>query len=182
MLEDKILLWKIKRGDKEALSAVYMKYKDDLLTVGASLLTDVGAAEDVLHDVFVTFAKGIKGFALYGSLRNYLITCMVNRVRDRFRKKMFEVSGLDSMGPLYSQDDGPEKTVMDSETAERLREMLGHLPMSQREAVVLRVQGGLRFRQIGILQGISENTARSRYQYGMEKLRSLMNGEVKDEI
>jgi len=36
----------------------------------------------------------------------------------------------------------------------------------------------MRFRQIAKLQNISVNTAKSRYRYGLNKLRSLLDNEV----
>ena len=55
MLQDKLLIWKFNRGDVDALRYIYEKYKDDLVTLAAALLTDVSSAEDVVHDVFVSF-------------------------------------------------------------------------------------------------------------------------------
>jgi RNA polymerase sigma-70 factor (ECF subfamily) len=53
------------------------------------------------------------------------------------------------------------------------------LPYEQREAIVLRLHGDLRFRQIAEIQEVSTKTAQSRYHYGLDKLRSRMNGEVR---
>ncbi|MHC4302115.1 MAG: hypothetical protein ACYS7Y_33040 [Planctomycetota bacterium] len=49
----------------------------------------------------------------------------------------------------------------------------------QREAVVLHLKGGMRFGEIARMQGVSLSTTHGRYRYGMDKLRSLMNGEGK---
>lgn len=57
MLEDRLLILKFNRGDLGALRGVYEKYKDDLVTLAAALLTDVSSAEDVVHDVFVSFIE-----------------------------------------------------------------------------------------------------------------------------
>jgi DNA-directed RNA polymerase specialized sigma24 family protein len=37
----------------------------------------------------------------------------------------------------------------------------------------------LKFRQIAKLQKVSIKTAQSRYRYGLDKLRSILDGEVK---
>jgi DNA-directed RNA polymerase specialized sigma24 family protein len=58
MLEDKRLITKLKRGDKDALCQIYEKYKENLLIIATSLLHDAGAAEDILHEVMVSFAAG----------------------------------------------------------------------------------------------------------------------------
>ncbi len=94
MLEDQRLLWRLKRGDKEALRTVYERYKDNMLTVATSLLHDTGSAEDVLHDVFVSFALSVQKLKLRSSLRKYLITSIINRVRDRFRTKKHHTVNL----------------------------------------------------------------------------------------
>jgi DNA-directed RNA polymerase specialized sigma24 family protein len=52
MLEDKMLLWKMKDGSSEALCRIYEKYKSDLFALANALLHDLNAAEDVVHDVF----------------------------------------------------------------------------------------------------------------------------------
>ena len=86
MLEDKLLIWKLKHGNKDALRLLYEKYKDSLRTIAGSMLHDTQAGEDVLHDVFVAFAENIRGLHIRTSLKNYLTACVVNRARDEFRQ------------------------------------------------------------------------------------------------
>ena len=87
MLEDKLLIWRLKRGSRDALRELYGKYKDNLRTMAGSMLHDTQAGEDVLHDVFVAFAANARQLNIRTSLKNYLITCVVNRVRDEFRRR-----------------------------------------------------------------------------------------------
>jgi DNA-directed RNA polymerase specialized sigma24 family protein len=42
----------------------------------------------------------------------------------------------------------------------------------------LRMQGQMRFGTIAKSLGISVNTAKGRYRYGMNKLRSVLNGKI----
>jgi hypothetical protein len=46
MMEDRILLWKLKGGSRAALRRVYEKYRTDLLKLAVSLVTDVNTAGD----------------------------------------------------------------------------------------------------------------------------------------
>ena len=55
MLEDKLLLWKFKHGSGEAFERIYNKYETYLITVATALLNNTHAAEDVLHDFFISF-------------------------------------------------------------------------------------------------------------------------------
>jgi DNA-directed RNA polymerase specialized sigma24 family protein len=56
MLEDKLVLWKLRRGNPEALQHIYEKYRNGLLGLATALAGDRTLGEDVVHDVFVTFA------------------------------------------------------------------------------------------------------------------------------
>jgi RNA polymerase sigma-70 factor (ECF subfamily) len=179
MLEDKRLIWRLKRGDSEALRLIYEKYKDGLLSIAASLLHDSYAAEDVLHDVFVSFAAGVGQLELRGSLRRYLIACIINRVRDKFRKSKHQVVELDEAEMIGSSLDEPEQVIMFSEESQSLANALSQLPLEQRETIILHLTGGMKFKEIANMQGLSISTVQGRYRYGLNKLRTIVDGELK---
>ena len=45
MLDDERLISELHQGNKDALRKIYLKYKDNLLTIAASLLHDSNTAE-----------------------------------------------------------------------------------------------------------------------------------------
>ena len=51
---------------------------------------------------------------------------------------------------------------------------LGEIPEEQREVVVLRIYGQLRFREIAELLSISINTVQSRHRYALDALRARL--------
>ncbi|MHC4742249.1 MAG: RNA polymerase sigma factor [Planctomycetota bacterium] len=177
MLEDRRILKRLKKGDREALRAVYEKYKDSLRTIAGSMLHDMGAGEDVLHDVFVAFARKARELQIKGSLRNYLIGCVANRVRDEYRRKNVHTVELDHAEPVCSHSDGPDNRIMADETTQVLAHALASIPFEQREVVVLHLKGSLTFREIARMQNITLSTVHGRYRYGLKKLRTLLNGE-----
>ncbi len=179
MIEDKLLIWKFKSGDEAALARIYEKYKGDLLRIAAGLSNQASAAEDLVHDVFVTLAQSADKLKLSGNLKGYLATCVVNRVRNsnRIRKRQQTV-GLDETEPVVSDSDKPERWIVRNEELDKLNNAMAQVPYAQREVVILHVQGGMKFRAIAKSQNASINTVQSRYRYGLDKLRSLLNGEV----
>ncbi len=179
MLEDKLLIWKFNRGDREALRDIYEKYKDELVTLAAVLLRDISSAEDVVHDVFVSFIKTAAKFRLTGSLKGYLSTCVANNARNKNKaRQRHEKTGLDETASVGSGTNSPDTTAMLGEELSRLNRALAKLPYEQREVLILHVYSGLKFKSIAGQQGVSINTVQGRYRYGLEKLRSLINGEV----
>jgi RNA polymerase sigma factor (sigma-70 family) len=179
MVEDRILLWKFKRGSQDALRRVYEKYKNDLLKLALSLVTDVNTAEDVVQDVFVSFAQSAARIGLAGDLRKYLVTCVANRIRNRRRDaQRHETIGLDGAEGLVCGSRRPEQWAILNEELCSLSQAMAQLPYEQREAVNLYLQGDLTFRQIAVIQNASINTVQGRYRYGITKLRSILNSEL----
>jgi RNA polymerase sigma factor (sigma-70 family) len=179
MLEDKLLIWRFKCGDNEALGRIYRKYRTDLLKLAALLLHNAADAEDVVHDVFVSFAQSGERLKLSGSLKGYLVTCVANNARNRNRaRQRKQTVGLDEAAAVVSGSASPEQWVTYGEELQRWSDALATLPYQQREVVTLHLRAGMKFRQIARLQGVSVNTAKGRYRYALEKLRSIVNGEL----
>ena len=77
--DEKKLIQQFNRGSKDALCQIYQRYKKDLYGFAISLLNDIHAAEDVVHDVFVSFAQKSGSYILTGTLKNYLLASVANR-------------------------------------------------------------------------------------------------------
>jgi RNA polymerase sigma-70 factor (ECF subfamily) len=178
MLEDKLLVWKLKRGHSDALRHIYDKYKRDLLALAITLSNDRAAAEDVVHDVFISFAQYAEKLQLRTSLKSYLLSCIANRVRNLHREKYQQAISLEAAETISSDSDGPEQMSIASEELQQVGRAMTRLSYEQREVIILHLQGGMRFRAIARSQGVSINTIQSRYRYGLHKLRSLLNGEA----
>lgn len=178
MIEDELLKFRFKCGSKEALRCIYEKYLNNLLTLAMALLNDASAAEDVVHDVFVSFAKSTEEFKLRGSLKGYLATCVINRARDRIRTERRKPVSLSESNSMIPDSNGPDKSVIYNEETQRLNCALAELPHKQREVIILHLKSRMKFKEIARLQGVSANTIQGRYRYGLNKLRSILNGEV----
>jgi len=178
MLEDSVLVWKIRHGSSDALCRIYEKYKRDMLSLANALLHDLNAAEDVVHDVFVSFVQSADEFKLTGSLKGYLLTCVANLSRTRVSIKKREPKELHNGDIQASNCCEPSQTLISVEQLHRLRDSIAKLPYAQREVVVLHLQTGRTFKAIAQLQQAPVSTIQSRYRYGLEKLRALLNREV----
>jgi RNA polymerase sigma-70 factor (ECF subfamily) len=179
VLEDRLLVWKFKHGSKDAFCRLYEKYRDDLLKLALSLLNEADQAEDIVHDVFTSFIRNARQFQLTGSLKSYLATCVANKARNANRAQWRRQNvGLDTIQTEAPNSTRPDRWIISSDEFKRLNDALVQLPYDQRETVILRAQGGMKFRQIAKSQCVPIQTAQSRYRIGLDKLRSLLNSEV----
>lgn len=177
-MEDKLLVLRCKRRSKDALGRIYEKYKNDLLILAIALLTETSAAEDVVHDVFVSFVQNIEKFHLTGSLKGYLLTCVANRARNANKAKHLQKTDLDTENSLGSDSIGPLQSIICNEQLQQLRCAMAQLPYDQREVIMLHFQAAMTFKAIAKSLGISAHTAKSRYRYGLDKLRLILDEEV----
>jgi len=173
MVEDRLLLWKLQRGDRDALRRVYEMYRHDLLGLAVTLSNDRATAEDAAHDAFVSFVRVSPGLRLRTSLRSYLLSTVANRVRSLNRARVGQAPPANVV-----ESPPPELAALQGEQARLIEQAMAELPYDQREAVILHLQVGMKFREIANSQDVSINTIQSRYRYGLEKLRSLLDGKV----
>jgi RNA polymerase sigma-70 factor (ECF subfamily) len=179
-MEDKLLVLRCKRGSTDALGRIYEKYKTDMLVLAMALLNNTSAAEDVVHDVFLSFVQTVEMFRLTGSLKGYLLTCVANRARNLNKAKHQQSVTSNPAEPVSSGSDEPLRAIMCNEQLQQLSSAMAQLPYDQREVIMLHFQAGITFGTIGKSLGISANTAKSRYRYGLDKLRSIFDNEAKE--
>jgi len=177
-MTDWLFVMRRKQGSRDALRRIYEKYRDSLLIIAIALSHDVNVAEDAVHDVFVAFAGNFANFELTGSLKGYLATCVANRVRDLMRKKQSQALNPEQACSAALDMSDPSLLIVCNEQLQLLSSALAKLPYEQREVIVLHIHVQMRFRFIATSLGISVNTVKGRYRYGIRKLRSILDGEV----
>lgn len=177
MYSDRVLLRKASQGCKDSLRRIYETHKDHLLTLARGLSGDRSMAEDIVHDVFVAFARSLPGLRVKTSLKGYLSVSVCNRARDLARTEIRHHRDPCHLEPEPAGPAAPDARAAEAELTDHLRTALQQVPLDQREVLLLRTQAGLSFEEIGRHQGVSANTARGRYRYGIDKLRSLLNCE-----
>jgi RNA polymerase sigma-70 factor (ECF subfamily) len=177
-MEDRLLVFRCKCGNKDALRRIYEKYRDYLLILAVALSHDENFAEDAVQDTFVSFTEKLEKFELTGSLKAYLATCVANRIRDMFRNRQNKTVSLEQDCPAALDLNEPGRAVVCNEQLQQLSSALAELPYEQREVIALHIHGRMRFSVIAKSLGISASTAKGRYRYGINKLRSILNNEV----
>ncbi len=178
MLEEKLLLWKLKRGDAEAVQQVYEKHRHDMLGLAVALSGDRATGEDVVHDVFVSFVRVCPKLRLRTSLRSYLLSSVANRVRNLNRAQSQRARPDEGTGERSSDAHRPDRMAVRAEQSVLIEQAMRQLPYDQREAIILHLQVAMTFKEIAASQNVSINTVQSRYRYGLQKLRSLLDDTV----
>ena len=135
-------------GDGRAFDEVYGRYAGMVYGLALRLSGNPAEAEDLTQEVFLRIYRHLSGFRGGSSLKTWVYRVALNQCRSRFARfrpatqGLFE-EGVEEAPQLRDPGRGPEDDALSHDTARRVSEALGHLPMVFREAVVLRDLEGL---------------------------------------
>lgn len=134
-------------------------------------------AEEAVQETLVAAHAGMAAFRADGTVRAWLFgiarrTC-ARRIEARVRRerKLVLVHDADASSPT------PVELVEARRRAEIVREALDRLKPSEREALLLRYEADLSYREIGHACGLDEATARKRASRALEKLATLLQSK-----
>lgn len=142
-------------------------------------------AEDVLQDAIVKLVEKIRNDEFVGgpeAWQPYLYTTIrrlsidLSRREDRRKRREDFVGSEEGEAHVESFHPWFESETSDDETRLQLEEKLKELPEKFAEVIIMKIWGERTFAEIGEILGISQNTAASRYRYGLEALKKSLGG------
>ncbi len=135
-MTDEELLRLAREGHEEAFAELYGRYRDPLFRFAYRMTSAVDAAEDLIHDCFLSLWRRSNGFSpergslrmfLYGAVRNLAL----KRMRTNHREELtddFPDCGIDAV---------QFETVAADEVAVAVQEAVTALPPLYREVLLL---------------------------------------------
>jgi len=133
-------------------------------------------AEDVLQESFCRFARYDLRWRLIRNPQAFVFRVARNEANRFLKRKLgrregervMAAGGARALASVFAAPDEPDLALLLTRVEE--------LPGEQKEAVYLKIFGGLTFREAASVCGVSANTVASRYRYGIDKLREAMGG------
>jgi len=159
----------MKSGDQSALAELYDRYSSVVYAVALRVLGDTGAAEDVLQEVFLQLWRNAGAFdAARGSLGAWLAVITRNRAIDSLRRRRPETNIEDV---IVSVAPDLAAAADSSRAAEKIRDVLGTMPVSQRSALEMAYFEGMSHSEIADRTGEPLGTIKTRIRAGLMTLR-----------
>jgi RNA polymerase sigma-70 factor (ECF subfamily) len=156
---------------------VFDRYGEKMYRYLALRLGSAEDAEDVLQEAFCRLARYSARWAFVRDAKAFVFRVLRNEA-NRFLAKQIKERAEGASNPgewnrLASVIEEPSEA-----SSAVLVRALGELPDEQREVIILKVFEDFSFKEIAAACGLSINTAASRYRYGIEKLRSTLEGKA----
>ncbi len=165
-------------GNEAALGECYDQYASFVYGLILRVVRDPKAAEDITQDVFLCLWEKPAVFdPAKGALRTWLGTLAHRRAVDHVRREEARRRRDAAVLTRVTRTPDVDEMALALVTAERVREALADLPGEQREAVELAYFEGKTYREVAVVMGIPEGTAKSRLRLALRRIAVTLEAE-----
>jgi RNA polymerase sigma-70 factor (ECF subfamily) len=174
IVNDKVLLDRLTKGDENALNEIYLIYWQDLFLSAYNVLRDKAACEDIVQDLFLQLWQKREVLQITASLRAYLFTAVRYNVfrqirTGKVRSELFEY--IEERMDVTAADHLLEEREMNLQVARAV----AALPEKCREVYKLSREEELSHKEIATKLNISTKTVENQITIALKRVRSSLN-------
>ncbi len=162
------------RSKLKELENVITEFQDQLFRFAFYRTGCFAESQDIVQEVFVKLYNENGRLATICNIRLYLFKSIANACIDYQRKN--EKSKFETLDKAIIPNNINEKDasheMVQREEYHRIEALLQKLPEEQAETIRLRVLDDLSFTDIATILNIPVSTTKSRFKYGIDKLKS----------
>ena len=179
MLDDAVLIRRIRGGDLQAFEELYSRYRRPIFQTALAITHDRQAAEEILQDCFVRAYAHVDRVDTSVSLSPWLHRIAVNLSYNwSTRHRSWLVSLDDAWEHLLATGrHQPEKVAEQNELQNVVRRAIDALGFKHRIVVILFFLHGFRLSEIAYILDCPEGTVKSRLHYACRRLREKLSRE-----
>ena len=184
MEEDVQLLFAYaRRGDVQSLAALVRRHATWMQALLRGMLPVAADVDDVFQE---TWMRVIRAAPRYrgGMVKPYLATVARSAAIDHLRRTRAVVSlddeegeGAAAAAAVAAEGPAPGEAFESQATSDDVRRAVNILPEGPRQVLLMRVEGGLSFREIAVELAIPLGTALTWMRSATLKLRRMLGGE-----
>lgn len=175
---EEVLLQRLRGGDVAAGEALVRRFQEPLVRYLARLTGNAHQAEDLAQQTWLSVLEHADRFdsAVPGGFRPWLFRIATNKANDLWRTSGRMRVASEQLGRMTEfQASGSDVSLEETEQSFRVRRAIDQLPEAQRQVVLLRYYGNLKFVEIAELLGCPLNTALGRMHKAMQKLKDMID-------
>lgn len=163
-------------GDMAAFERLYRRHKDPLWRYLLRGCDDRDAVAEMFQDVWAGLVRGRDGWQPRAKFTTWLYTLAHHRLVDHYRLRRLSTATIEEAANVAAPEHRrPDACAGNAQLRQRLTQVLAQLPLEQREAFLLKEEGGLSLEEIGAATGVGRETVKSRLRYALAKLRQELS-------
>jgi RNA polymerase sigma factor (sigma-70 family) len=158
------------------VSRIVAAYQPALRRLAASYEANPAQREDLLQEMLLALLRALPRFRGESSERTFVYRVAQNRALTHLLRRPQAAQGLDAAAAEADPRPSPEEQATQAQRLAALQAALRRLPLSQRQILVLALEG-LSLREVGEILGITENNAAVRLSRARNALREAMEAQ-----
>ncbi len=169
-------------GDLGAFEALYARQKGPLYRYLLRHVRDEAVASDLFQEVWSKVIAARSRYEVRAKFSTFLFHIAHHCTIDHHRRRLTappqavaDDAAATPAEPEVPEHQRPDRLAEISEQRSALLAALAGLPLEQREAFLLREEGGLGVEDIARITGVGVETAKSRLRYAVRKLRQALS-------
>ena len=176
--KDNDLVQLLTKGNVEAFDSLFEVYSPKLYGFALKYLKSESEAEELVQEVFVKLWEHRQSLKTDYSLKSYLFTVALNRIRKYFNKKAISLRYLESLRTENELIDFNLETSNDYEnTLHQINIIVEQLPPRRREIFVKCKMDGKSSKEVASELNISSGTVDNQVSEALRYIRSQLDKE-----
>jgi RNA polymerase sigma-70 factor (ECF subfamily) len=183
VLSDNALVRQFVEGNPDAFNDLLNRHRKKVYTYICMLVKQKDVADDVFQETFIKVIRSLKEgrYEDNGKFIPWVLRIAHNQVIDYFRgQKQNNTVSADCMDWTDIQsgdlsDMNAEDRAVQLQIHKDVRALLDHLPVEQREIVIMRHYMDMSFKEISEQLNININTALGRMRYAFINMRKIVD-------
>ena len=155
---------------KDELTKIMEEELQDLYRYAFYRLGDEQDAEDIIQDLYISIHEKHDAASNIGNLRNYIYRALSNNctllLRKRANCKTVSIENIEDINLWEAEPKNLEEEFT------LINRLLNSIPHEQSEVIRLHIHGKRSFVEIAEILDIPTTTAKSRFKYGIDKLKT----------
>ncbi|MGE0268037.1 MAG: RNA polymerase sigma factor [Candidatus Omnitrophota bacterium] len=179
------ILEKAAQGNITAFEQIYKTYSRFVYNVAYRMAGNIEEAEEITQEVFITIHQKLEKFRFESSFKTWIYRITVNSSINYFKKMRKNQNKTVTFEDQYEYEQPVHDVYnqMDKEANSSLiQKLLDQLNPDQKACMVLRNIEGLSYEQIADSLNININTVRTRLKRAREKLLSIKDEVMQNEL
>jgi RNA polymerase sigma-70 factor (ECF subfamily) len=179
---DETLMLAYQKGDAGAFATLYRRHRPRLFRFFVHETSSAAVGEELYQEAWLRVIRAHERYAVQSRFSTWLFAIAHNVLMDHFRKQGRIGRFEEQHDELPDAEDcnlrNPEQQWADSLEARHLQRCLAGLPLEQREAFLLKEEGGFSLEEIADIASVGMETIKSRVRYALKKLRQCLEGSA----
>ena len=181
MLDELMILARIKEGDIKAFEGIFRRYYSPLCWYAAGITGDTASAEEIVEELFYVLWKNRERLQVFQSVKSYLYRsvrneavqfCEHQEVKERYRASVRTESG-----PGYSSD--PHAHWEYEELRTLIRHTLDKQPRRRQQIFRMHRMEGKKYAEIALSLSLSVKTVEAEMTKVLRTLRNEIDNYIR---